>query len=225
MPETLVHSFADVVVIRIYYIFCFYVVIKWRRQATMAVAIESFTASDDEANFWFVHPCQAFIPAIHPSIVNHILCHTMCVRTNQREWFLYITFFTFLFLYNFRVFFNIFPVVELVERLLLLFLHHFMFSSWLVLFANLILFNHSLLYLLLHGFQVLQLFFLLLFYFSRALLLELGGFFVVIKKQWNGVEQLKVVYKSGYRWFLVLTFFTIHNLHIIFNLMIYKIFL
>lgn len=131
MPETLVHSFADVVVIRIYYIFCFYVVIKWRRQATMVVAIESFTASDDEANFWFVHPCQAFIPAIHPSIVNHILCHTMCVRTNQREWFLYITFFTFLFLHNFLVFFNIFPVVELVERLLLLFLHHFMFSSWL----------------------------------------------------------------------------------------------
>lgn len=199
----------------------------------MAVAIESFTASDDEANFWFVHPCQAFIPAIHPSIVNHILCHTMCVRTNQREWFLYITFFTFLFLHNFRVFFQHFPSCWACRaappafppsfRVFLLAEKNFIGMGPLVLFANLIL-NHSLLYLLLHGFQVLQLFFLLLFYFSRALLLELGGFFVVIKKQWNGVEQLKVVYKSGYRWFLVLTFFTIHNLHIIFNLMIYKIF-
>lgn len=160
--------------------------------------------------------------------------HHVCAHKPEGMIFIYNFFLLFFFCTIFVFFFQHFPSCWACRaappafppsfHVFLLAEKNFIGMGPLVLFANLILFNHSLLYLLLHGFQVLQLFFLLLFYFSRALLLELGGFFVVIKKQWNGVEQLKVVYKSGYRWFLVLPFFTIHNLHIIFNLMIYKFF-
>lgn len=72
------------------------------------------------------------IHSSHPSIdcQSYFMPHHVCAHKPEGMIFIY-NFFYFSFSAQFSCFFNIFPVVELVERLLLLFLHHFMFSSWL----------------------------------------------------------------------------------------------